>query len=222
MAQESSSGNNRLPVEEVVREMSIPAGLAGPEPVISDVRCYAVAQPGGIVLIDTGMPDAFDAIAEAVDALGGTFADVRDIVLTHLHMDHVGSLFAVAEQAPLASIYAGGADSPDIRSPRKIHTLEEGDSVQDLQILATPGHTSGHVSVFHEGTGSLFIGDAAATSHGDVVRSPAAFTSDAARAEESLERIAALSPERMLFAHGGEASSPTASLVRLVGGPYGG
>ena len=92
MAQEPSSGTPRLPIEEIVREMSIPAGLAGPEPMISDVRCYAVAQPAGIVVIDTGMPDAAAAIADAVDALGGSFADVRDIVLTHLHMDHIQGL----------------------------------------------------------------------------------------------------------------------------------
>ncbi|MGW9403754.1 MBL fold metallo-hydrolase [Arthrobacter sp. NPDC055585] len=222
MAQEPSSGTPRLPIEEIVREMSIPAGLAGPEPMISDVRCYAVAQPAGIVVIDTGMPDAAAAIADAVDALGGSFADVRDIVLTHLHMDHIGSLFSIAEQAPLASIYAGGPDSPDIRSPRKVQPLEEGDTVQDLQILATPGHTPGHVSIFHEGTGTLFIGDAAATVHAEVVRSPAAFTSDASRAEDSLERIAALAPDRILFAHGAEIPSPTSALVRLIGGPYGG
>ena len=220
MAQESSNGTSRLPIEEVVREMSIPSGIAGPEPMTLDVRCYAVAQPSGIVVIDTGMPDAVGAIAEAIDALGGTFRDVRDIVLTHLHMDHVGSLVAIAEQAPLASIHAGGNDSPDIRSPRRIQVVGEGDSIQDLQVLATPGHTQGHVSIFHEATGTLFAGDAAATSHGFVVRSPAAFTSDASRAEESLERIAALAPERILFAHGGEVPSPTGSLVRLVGGPY--
>lgn len=222
MAQKTGSGTARLPLEEVVREMSLPAGLAGPEPMISDVRCYVVAQPSGIVVIDTGMPDAATAIADAVGVLGGTFSDVRDIVLTHLHMDHVGSLFAIAEQAPLASVYAGGPDSPDIRSPRKVQALEEGDSVQDLQILSTPGHTAGHVSLFHEDSGTLFIGDAAATDHGNVVRSPAAFTSNATRAEESLERIAALAPERILFAHGAEIPSPTSALVRLIGGPYGG
>ena len=222
MAQESSNGTSRLPIEEVVREMSIPSGIAGPEPMTLDVRCYAVAQPSGIVVIDTGMPDAADGIADAVDALGGTFADVRDIVLTHLHMDHIGSLFAIAEQAPLASIYAGGPDSPDIRSPRKVQAMEEGDLIQDLQVLSTPGHTPGHISIFHEGTGTLFIGDAAATDRGDVVRSPAAFTSDASRAEESLERIAALAPGRILFAHGAEVPSPAGAMVRLIGGPYGG
>lgn len=222
MAQEPSNGTTRLPVEEVVREMNLPAGLAGPEPMISDVRCYVVAQPSGIVVIDTGMPDAADAILDGVEALGGTLSDVRDIVLTHLHMDHVGSLFTIAEQAPLASIYAGGPDSPDIRSPRKVQALEDGESVQDLLILSTPGHTAGHVSVFHEGSGTLFIGDAAATDRGSVVRSPAAFTSDASRAEESLERIAALAPDRILFAHGAEVPSPTGALVRLIGGPYGG
>ena len=222
MAQEPSNGSGRPPIESVVQQMSLPAGLAGPEPMISDVRCYVVAQPQGIVVIDTGMPDAAGAIADAVLTLGGSFADVRDIVLTHLHMDHVGSLFALAEQAPLAFIHAGGQDAPDIRAPRKVEPLEEGDSIQDLLVFSTPGHTAGHVSIFHEGSGTLFIGDAAATDRGEVIRSPALFTSNAPRAEASLERIAELAPERILFAHGAEVSSPAAALVRLVGGPYGG
>ena len=221
MVQESSGSGARLPVKEIVREIIIPAGVAGPDPMVMDVRCYVVAQPGGIVVIDTGMPDAESGIAEAVEALGGTFADVRDIILTHLHMDHVGSLFAIAEHAPLAEIYAGGPDSPDIRAPRRVQGLGEGDYVQDLQIFATPGHTPGHVSVFHEGSGTLFVGDAAVSADGGVERSPEAFTSDAARAEESLERLAALDPERMLFSHGAEIASPVQSLARLLGGPYG-
>lgn len=222
MVQKTGSGTSRLPIEEVVRETSVPAGFAGPESMVFDVRCYAVAQPSGIVLIDTGMPGAAEGIAGAVEALGGSFADVRDIILTHLHLDHTGSLFAVADQAPLASIYAGGPDSPDIRSPRSVLALQDGDTVQDLQVFATPGHTPGHVSIFHEGTGTLFVGDAAATDHGELVRGPEAFTSDAARAEESLERIAVLAPERMLFAHGAEAALPAESLARLLGGPYAG
>lgn len=221
MVQESSGSGARLPVKEIVREIIIPAGVAGPDPMVMDVRCYVVAQPGGIVVIDTGMPDAESGIAEAVEALGGTFADVRDIILTHLHMDHVGSLFAIAEHAPLAEIYAGGPDSPDIRAPRKVRPMGEGDYVQDLQILSTPGHTAGHVSVFHEGSGTLFIGDAAATEHGEVLRSPQVFTSDPTQAEASLGRIVALDAERILFAHGSEVASPAQSLARLLGGPYG-
>lgn len=218
MDAQTGTGTPRLDVKEVVRETVIPAGVAGPEPLAMDVRCYAVAQPAGIVIIDTGMPDAESGIAAAVEALGGSFADVRDIVLTHLHMDHVGSLTAVAERAPLAAIYAGGADSPDIRAPRRITPIGEGTAIQDFGVLATPGHTPGHVSLFHEPTGTLFIGDAAFSDLGEAVRGPEAFTADAAVAEESLARIAALGPARILFAHGAELPSPAQALSRLAGG----
>lgn len=177
-----------------------------------------MAQPAGIVLIDTGLPDAEAEIAAAVEALGGSFADVRDIVLTHPHPDHTGSLSAVAARAPLAAIYAGGPDAGSISAPHRITPVDEGDAVQDLQVLSTPGHAPGHVSLFHEPTGTLFIGDAAASDHGDAIRGPAAFTADAARAEESLARIAALSPARIMFAHGAELNAPAEALGRLLDG----
>ncbi|MCC3283536.1 MULTISPECIES: MBL fold metallo-hydrolase [Arthrobacter] len=220
MSEQSGEGGTHLPVEEVVREVVIPAGVAGAAELVMDVRCYAVAQPAGIVIIDTGLPGTEDGIAAAVEALGGTFADVRDIVLTHLHMDHVGSLFAVAERAPHAAIYAGGPDSMDIRAPRRVTPISEGAVIQDFGVLATPGHTKGHVSLFHEPTGTLFMGDAAGTESGEVIRGPEAFTADAALAEESLERIADLGPDRILFAHGAEVASPADALARMVGGPY--
>lgn len=220
MTEQTVGRGAQLPVQGVVREVAIPAGVAGPDQVVMDVRCYAVAQPDGIVVVDTGMPDAEAGIAAAVEELGGGWGDVRDIVLTHLHMDHVGSLFSVAEHAPHAAIYAGGPDSPDIRAPRQVSAVGEGAEVQDLLVLATPGHTPGHISLFHEGTGTLFIGDAAGTSQGQVVRGPDAFTSDAARAEESLERLAALGAERILFAHGAEVDAPAEALSRMMGGPH--
>lgn len=220
MSESAGSAEAPLGVEEAVQEVVIPAGVAGPEPLALDVRCFAVAQPAGIVIIDTGMPDAEAGIAAAVQALGGTFDDVRDIILTHLHQDHVGSLFAVAERAPLAAIYAGGPDVPDIQAPRRITPIGEGTFIQDLGVLSTPGHTAGHVCLFHEPTGTLFLGDAASSDHGEVFRPPEMFTADAARAEESLERIAALGAARILFAHGAELASPAQAFDRLLGGSH--
>lgn len=61
------------------------------------------------------------------------------------------------------------------------------------------------------------MGVAAASSQGDIIRGPAVFTADAARAQESLERIAALAPARMIFARGAELDAPADALARLIG-----
>ena len=218
MSPQTSGEDARLGIEEVVQQAVIPAGVADLEPLTMNVRCYAVAQPAGIVLIDTGLPDAEAEIAAALEALGGSFDDVRDIILTHPHPDHTGSLSAVAARAPLAAIYAGEPDAGSIRAPHRITPVDEGSIIQELEVLATPGHTPGHVSLFHEPTGTLFIGDAAASDHGDAIRGPEVFTADAARADESLARIAALGPARIMFAHGAELASPAEALGRLLGG----
>lgn len=220
MSEHPSAGSEQLQVQAVVRDMVIPAGVAGPEPLMIDVRCYAVAQPAGIVIIDTGMPDAEAGIAAAVQALGGSFDDVRDIVVTHSHPDHTGSLFALAEKAPLAAIYAGGSDAPNIRAPHGVTPIGEGTVIQGFEVLATPGHTAGHVCLFHSPTGTLFIGDAAASERGDAIRPPELFTADALRAEESLARIAELGPARVLFSHGPELEAPAQALSRLIGSTH--
>ena len=218
MSPQINGEDARLGIEEVVQQAVIPAGVADLEPLTMNVRCFAVAQPAGIVLIDTGLPDAEAEIAAAVEALGGSFADVRDIILTHPHPDHTGSLAAVAARAPLAAIYAGGPDAGSIRAPHPITVVGEGTTIQELEVLSTPGHTPGHVSLFHEPTGTLFIGDAAASDHGDAIRGPEAFTADAVLAEESLARIAGLAPARIMFAHGAELDAPAEALGRLLGG----
>ena len=53
-------------------------------------HAYLWRAPDGLTLIDTGMPGSAPRIAEAVTALGHTRHDLRQILLTHAHVDHVG------------------------------------------------------------------------------------------------------------------------------------
>jgi glyoxylase-like metal-dependent hydrolase (beta-lactamase superfamily II) len=82
------------------------------------------------------------------------------------------------------------------------------------QILHTPGHTPGHVSLFRPRDGTLLVGDAFCTTkpesffeaavaqrpelHGP----PAYFTSDWNRARESVQSLAQLSPKIVAPGHG--------------------
>ena len=51
---------------------------------------YAVAVDGGVVLIDSGMPGAVRGIPAQLDDAGYAVGDLRAIILTHAHIDHLG------------------------------------------------------------------------------------------------------------------------------------
>jgi glyoxylase-like metal-dependent hydrolase (beta-lactamase superfamily II) len=91
----------------------------------------------------------------------------------------------------------------------------EHDRVRALQVVQTPGHTPGHISLLHD-DGTLFVGDAVGTVAGEIRRAPDPFTADRAQAEESLRRLSLLHPDRMLFSHGPEIPDPAGALRRLL------
>lgn len=55
------------------------------------VNAYLVEEADGLVLIDAGFPPDAEMILAAVDGLGFDRAAVRDIVITHAHIDHHGA-----------------------------------------------------------------------------------------------------------------------------------
>ncbi len=71
-------------------DVRLPAGVAGPDPLSFDVRCFLVAHPTGVVLIDTCLEGSDDLIAGGLERIGAVWSDVTDIVLTHAHVDHIG------------------------------------------------------------------------------------------------------------------------------------
>ncbi|MFI9049814.1 MBL fold metallo-hydrolase [Streptomyces sp. NPDC053427] len=76
---------------------------------------YVVALPdGGYALVDTGVPGSAPAVLGALARLGGRPHDLRQIVLTHSHLDHTGSA-ADLVAATGARVLAGALDAPYIR-----------------------------------------------------------------------------------------------------------
>ena len=56
-------------VEPVVMDVHLPAGVAGPDPLSFDVRCFLVPHASGVVLIDTCLPGSHDLIAPALERI---------------------------------------------------------------------------------------------------------------------------------------------------------
>ncbi|UGT61003.1 MBL fold metallo-hydrolase [Nocardia asteroides] len=55
------------------------------------VNLYLIEDEDGLTLVDTGLPATFGRIAAAVRAVGRNPGELRAVVLTHAHFDHVGS-----------------------------------------------------------------------------------------------------------------------------------
>ncbi|WP_147796528.1 MBL fold metallo-hydrolase [Cellulomonas sp. Y8] len=54
------------------------------------VNCYVIADDRGATLVDAGLPRMWRALPRLLAAVDRTPADVRAVVLTHAHFDHVG------------------------------------------------------------------------------------------------------------------------------------
>ena len=166
------------------------------------VSAYILARAGEAAIVDTGVAGSEGAIGDALTAAGLSWDAVGHVILTHRHGDHAGSAAAILNAAPDSVGYAGVADIAGISAARPITAVDDGETVFGLRIVATPGHTAGHIAVLDEAAGVLVAGDALGTSGGTLAGSNPQFTEDEAQARASVAKMAALPFETLLVGHG--------------------
>jgi glyoxylase-like metal-dependent hydrolase (beta-lactamase superfamily II) len=76
-------------------------------------HAYLWHDPDGLTLIDTGRPGSAPLIAEAIRQSGHQPADLRRLVLTHFHPDHIGAAAEIAGWGEV-EVLAHHADAPFI------------------------------------------------------------------------------------------------------------
>ena len=163
------------------------------------VSAYVLVRGNEAAVVDTGVGGSADAIGQVLDSAGPGWAGVRHVVLTHKHPDHAGSISDVLDEATGATGYIGQDDLSEVDA--QLSVLGDGDEVFGLQIVGTPGHTAGHISIFDQDTGVLVAGDALNNNEGLAGSSPE-FTEDMAAADASVIKLASLSPRTILVGHG--------------------
>jgi glyoxylase-like metal-dependent hydrolase (beta-lactamase superfamily II) len=186
-------------IHPVVTAVHLPAGVAGPDPMDFDVRCFLLPHATGVTLIDTGLDQSVPLITEKLAEIGGDWSDVTDVILTHHHPDHTGGLAGVIARAPGAALWAGSGDT----FPVAVKAAEDGETIRGLRVIATPGHTAGHLSLLATDDDVLLIGDLAGNRNGQLSRAPQAFTADPADAERSLHKVNLLDFTHLHPSHGG-------------------
>lgn len=186
--------------------------------ILGNVSAYLLARGTEVAIVDTGNPGSAPVIEQSLSTIGLGWSNVGHVILTHLHADHIGSLGPVMDSASVADGYAGEADiSAMSASPRPIIAIGDDDQVFGLDIIETPGHTAGHISVLDSVGGLLVAGDALFGEGGGVVGSLPDFTADLTQADVSVKKIAGFQFETVVFGHGdpivGGADAAVASLA---------
>ncbi len=155
------------------------------------VNCYLVRESDSFTLIDTGIPGGARGMIAAARAIASV--PIARLLLTHAHGDHIGSLDALASALSQPQVAIGKREArllpkkpaqdrtldpgePQCKvkgslpgaATRPTHLLSDGELYGSLRVVATPGHTPGHMAYFDERDGTLYAGDALVTVGGVV------------------------------------------------------
>ena len=157
-------------------------------PFHSPVNTFLLQWPERTVLIDTGagkmMGPSAGRLPANLHAAGVAPGEITDVVLTHMHLDHVGGLLdqAGAPAFPDAQLWvaeeeiafwqddAQKAAAPEQRRSSfdgarqmvrpyadRLHRFPYGEIMPGLEAIATPGHTPGHTSFLLSSAGAKLL-----------------------------------------------------------------
>ena len=76
--------------------------------------------PGGAALIDPGPSSTLPTLGTELDRAGIAVADVRAILLTHIHLDHAGATGTLVRANPALRVYVHEKGAPHLVDPGKL------------------------------------------------------------------------------------------------------
>jgi len=195
----------------------------------SNANSYLVEESDdSLTLVDASMQADGKRILEFIArGLNRKPSELKTIVVTHCHFDHIRGLAAVkAATGARVAVHEADADfvsgkkkypsprgamrfafsvmSPFIRTTpvEPDVLLKEGDTVGRLAVLHTPGHTPGSISLHDREDRVLFVGDTARFIKGKLEGPPPRFTQSMDQARASIGKLSSLDFEVMLSGHG--------------------
>jgi len=197
----------------------------------SDSNMYLLVDKT-VALIDAGTGRCFGAVKQNLEDLGFKPSDVKLLINTHCHFDHIGGDYDFVKAGCKVAIHESEAELLEkgeqfvtmaqffdeklepIKISRKLRDgdrIELGESI--LEVIHTPGHTFGSICLFEPKLGALFSGDTVFC--GDVGRTDLP-TSDTAALVNSIRKLSKLKVRDLYPGHGPTAEGDGSEQIAIA------
>jgi glyoxylase-like metal-dependent hydrolase (beta-lactamase superfamily II) len=206
------------------------------------IGAYLIETDDGPALFDCGPSSCVEELKARLHERGLELADVRHLLLSHIHLDHAGAAGVLVREHPALQVHVSEIGAPHLADPSRLEASARrlygdafddlwgelapvpqanlrvvGDDVLGLSCFPTPGHASHHVC-YLDADGTLYAGDAAGVRiqpHRAVLppTPPPEFDLDAWL--RTLDEIERRRPARLALVHFGVADDVERHLAEL-------
>jgi len=206
------------------------------------IGSYLVETDDGPAIFDCGPTTCIERLEEGLAGRGLALADVRHLLLSHIHLDHAGAAGVLVRRHPELQVHVSEVGAPHLMDPSRLErsarrlygdTFDElwgelapvpvgnvhpvGDNVLGLEVFPSKGHADHHVC-FLGRDGTLYAGDAAGVRiQPDLYVGPPAPPPefDLEAWERTLDEIERRAPTRLAVVHFGVVEDPEPHLHEL-------
>jgi glyoxylase-like metal-dependent hydrolase (beta-lactamase superfamily II) len=208
------------------------------------IASYLIENGGQPVLIETGPDSTFRKLEKSLNELGYSMEDIREVFVTHIHLDHSGAAWRFAKAG--ATIYVHPFGAKHLTDPTKliasaqiiykermeelwgqiqpipkehIYAIEDGETLKigsvEIKALETLGHASHHHSYVIDGV--LFMGDIGGTriDNGPVLPQTPPPDVNIEFCQQSIKKIRELDPALIYPTHFGKSEEVKQHLDEL-------
>jgi glyoxylase-like metal-dependent hydrolase (beta-lactamase superfamily II) len=194
------------------------------------IASYLLDTEDGPAIFDCGPATTVDALKAGLARHGLALADVRHLLLSHIHLDHAGATGVLVREHPSLQVHVSEIGAPHLTDPSRLERSARrlygdsfdtlwgelapvptenvyvvGERVLGLDCFPAPGHASHHVC-YLDRDGTLYAGDAAGVriTPGRYVMPPTPPPEiDVDRWQQTIEELERRAPERLALVHFG-------------------